>query len=429
MSVDWRSFAAQALLFTALGLAQTGEARPVLPKWLSFSGEYRFRQEGFWGGAYRANNEDGYALSRIRLNLRIAPRSWMKLFFQGQDARVFGKNTPPGPPFRDTMDLRQAYLELGDSEKRSFALRVGRQELVYGEQRLIGHVSWLNTARSFDAVRAIWRFKNLKLDAFASSVVQVRDREFNRHADGDNFHGLYGSLQDWIPKATLEPYVLWRVAPRAASERYGVRKLSAFTAGARWVGKLPGSFDYGLEMAAQNGSVGADEVRAWAGHWQLGYTVALLGWKPRLIAEYNFASGDGNSADGTIRAFDQLYPTPHDKYGLADQVGWRNIRHLRFGAELKVTAKLTVVPNYHSFWLANPRDALYAASGAVIARSPAGAAGRHVGQEWDFQALVPVSKQIAVSGGLAHIVAGEFLKKATPGKRYTYAYSQVVYTF
>jgi hypothetical protein len=26
----------------------------------------------------------------------------------------------------------------------------GRQELVYGDQRLIGHVSWLNAARTFD---------------------------------------------------------------------------------------------------------------------------------------------------------------------------------------------------------------------------------------------------------------------------------------
>src|SRR5690606_39763271 len=52
-----------------------------------------------------------------------------------------------------TADLRLAYVELGDPENKTFGLRAGRQELVFGEMRLIGHLNWANTARSFDAVR------------------------------------------------------------------------------------------------------------------------------------------------------------------------------------------------------------------------------------------------------------------------------------
>ena len=36
----------------------------------------------------------------------------------------------------------------------------------------------------------------------------------------------------------------------------------------------------------------------------------------------------------TRQTFDQLYPTGHDKLGLTDQVGWRNIHHLREGIEI-----------------------------------------------------------------------------------------------
>ena len=46
--------------------------------------------------------------------------------------------------------------------------------------------------------------------------------------------------------------------------------------------------------------------------------------------------------------------------------------------------------NYHSYWLAESRDALYAASGAVLARVPPGAASTNVGQGLDIQVARPL---------------------------------------
>ena len=54
----------------------------------------------------------------------------------------------------------------------------------------------------------------------------------------------------------------------------------------------------------------------------------------KLTANTTIASGDANPADGIRGTFDQLYPTAHDKYGLADQVGWRNIHHVRVGFDI-----------------------------------------------------------------------------------------------
>ena len=89
-----------------------------------------------------------------------------------------------------------------------------------------------------------------------------------------------------------------------------------------------------------------------------------------LTAEYNYASGDADPADGIRGTFDQLYPTAHDKYGLADQVGWRNIRHIRIGFDITPIKATPITVNYHSYWLAEKRDALYAASGTPLARVP-----------------------------------------------------------
>ncbi len=437
-------FTVLAIFFYASGgpalRAQSAAAQPVfvpsealnkeLPKWLRFSGEYRARVEGFTGGGF-ADNDDAYFLNRFRINMQIKPAAWLKFNFQGQDSRVFGKNQKPAaPPFQDTMDLRLAYVEIGDSEKKTFGLRAGRQELVFGEQRLVGHLNWTNTSRSFDAVRATVRGNGYRLDAFASSVVSAVDGEFNRalRTKADNFHGLYGGIEKLVPKAVVEPYLFWRVTRGLRSEGLTPGNRDFKTVGFRWVGKLPAQFDYGTEIAGQTGSLSTDSIGAWAGHWVLGYT-AKSKFKPRFIAEYNYASGDENPTDGKRGTFDQLYPTGHDKYGLADQVGWRNIHQLRAGVEVKPSAKWTIVPNYHNYWLASATDSLYAASGAAIARKIDGTAGTHVGQELDISTVYALNKQMQIGAGFAHLFPGEFLKKATRGHGYNSPYVMFTYSF
>ena len=51
---------------------------------------------------------------------------------------------------------------------------------------MIGSLPWTNAARSFDAVRASYRGKGYRIDAFVSSVVNARDGAFDRRTDGNN---------------------------------------------------------------------------------------------------------------------------------------------------------------------------------------------------------------------------------------------------
>jgi Alginate export len=401
-----------------------------MPPWLRLNGEYRFRFEGLGGSAFRPDADDGYVLGRARVNTTIIPTNWMKLQFQGQDSQVWGRNPKPdAPPFEDTFDVRQAFVEFGNVESSKLGLRVGRQELFFGEQRLVGHLNWTNTARSFDAVRASYRRKDFRIDAFAASVVNLRDGAFNRRTDGNNLHGVYSSFSKIVPKATVEPYAFWRLGRGVRSESGATGKLDFKTVGLRWVGKLPANLDYGLEVAGQTGTLSVDDVRAFAGHWVFGYTLPKIKTTPRTFLEYNYASGDRNPTDGKRGTFDQLYPTGHDKIGLADQVGWRNVEHGRAGVELKPTAKLSMSGSYHTWWLANAHDGLYSASGALVARVANGTAGRRVGQEADVQAVYPLSPQMQLGVGYAHIFPGTFLKKATPGKPYNFSYMMLTYLF
>jgi hypothetical protein len=411
--------------------------RPVTPAplgpsgqvntWLSVRGEFRGRIEGFTGGAYRPDNSDSYMLDRFRVNVTATASTLAKFVVQIQDARVFDKTTGGlGVPFRDTIDLRMAYGEFGGARSM---VRAGRQELAFGEQRLIGHLNWVNNARSFDGVRATIARKAFKFDLFATSVVTIQPDAFDKSGFGNRLYGFYGSTTMAIPKATVEPYLFWRQSEGLTLETGGLGDIRQATIGTRVAGKLPRDFDYGVEMAAQTGSVATDDLRAWAGHWVAGKTFNGAPTKPRPFIEFNYATGDSNPTDGVRGTFDQLYPTGHDKLGLADQVGWRNVNHLRGGVELKPKAQWSLSGSYHSFWLASATDALYAANGVAVARSTAGTAGRYVGQEIDAQAVYTYSPQLQIGGGYAHVLPGTFLKNTTPGESYRSAYLMITYVF
>lgn len=403
-------------------------ANEHLPQWLRVRAEFRERIEGFESGNFVPDRDDYYALSRIRFNVDVTANKWLKFQTGLHDARVGDKEIGPvAPPFRAPLDFRTAFADVGTARSWA-AARLGRQELAYGEQRLLGHLAWVNTGRVWDAARGTLRSKPVQVDVFAASLVRFLPNDWDRSGFGNRLYGAYATAGALIPKAVVEPYVIFRRDENLASELGPRGTLQQTTTGVRVAGKLPVGLDYGVEMASQRGSLAQDDLSAWAGHYQIRESLPGKG-AVKLISEYNFASGDANPTDGTRGTFDQLYPTGHDKLGLSDQVGWRNIHHLREGVEFSPWRNTPLSVSYHTWWLADRNDGLYAASGALSARVPGGAASSHVGQEIDVQISRALTPQLALTGGYAFLTPGKFLEQATPGASYSAPYVMATYTF
>lgn len=399
-----------------------------MPSWLHVRAELRERVEGFDGLGYIESRQDLYYLTRLRLNASVTPSKNYSFQAQVQAADVAKKTVgPTGPPFDAPFDLRLGFADLGSAQSR-MAVRVGRQELAYGDQRLVGHVSWLNAARTFDGAKVTMRRKGLQLDVFGTSVVRILEDEFDKSGNGNVFAGAYATATSLVPNGVVEPYAFWRQDRDLPAESGTRGTLSQTTVGVRWVGRLPNNVEYNTDTILQGGSLATDSVRTWAGHYQLRSPAAgRLAF--RVSSEFNYASGDKDPTDGVRGTFDQLYPTPHDKYGLSDQVGLRNIRHVRAGVELTPFKGWPFVVNYHSWWLTEKRDGLYNAGGSLVARVPGGAAASHVGQEFDIQATRAITPQLQLAAGYAHIAPGAFLREATPGASYSQPYVMATYVF
>ena len=125
---------------------------------LGASLRYRYEDKGeIKFGATVAGNDESYHLSQLRISLEWEPTTNVSFFIEGQDARILGqaaideKATPN--IFADSLDLHRAYGEVrfGAVELPGL-VRVGRQKLNLGAQRLVASLEWVNTARVWDAV-------------------------------------------------------------------------------------------------------------------------------------------------------------------------------------------------------------------------------------------------------------------------------------
>ncbi len=435
----WRS-AQSASVSTSASAGKTAEADAAglaseinkrLPGWLSIGGEFRLRYEGKTGRGGLAGNDDSYALSRFRLNLTIKPTDQLTFFIQGQDSQAFGFNFKPDPSsLENTFDLRQAWVDwkLGGA-MAGWAVRVGRQEFKYGDERVIGASDWGNTARAFDAIRLGVTGRHYALDLFASSVVIAEEGVFDKRRAGENLYGAHATFPTAIPDAELNVYAYWRTTPLVFGEGFRLGDSDIVTFGARARGDLPGDFDYTVEAMLQRGEFATDEVSAYAFHGRLSRRLARRHWSPALLVEYNQASGDEDPLDGRRGTYDQLFPTNHGKYGIHDVVGFRNLQNLRFGVSFQPGKKVKLEGDYHSFWLTEERDGLYGEQGGLFARNASGAAGKHIAQELDFQFSYSPKEFISFGTGYAHWIPGEFWKAQTFGAPGSSAYTFVTYKF
>jgi hypothetical protein len=398
------------------------KANSELPYWLRFAGEERMRGEGTLGIDFK-DQTDRYLLNRVRLDMQILPSNWLKFEFQAQDSRAFWREQPEKPPYENAWDLRLAYMELGNLERYHAMFRIGRQELAFGDERLIGNSNWTNTARSFDGYRAAVRFKKFRVDAFAASVVVLSNGDVGQHAPGNYIEGLYGEIDHVIPNATVQPYFIWRRNPGQKLGNGTLGTEGFGTTGVRWAGQLPVNFSYNSETAIQRGSLGTDSVAAWATHLEIGHQFPKT-WKlqPKYVAEYNYASGDRNGNDTTRGTFDTLYASSHNKIEFADQVGWKNVQEFRTGPDFKPHPKLLIALRYANIWLASAHDALYASNGTPTVIRPDGSAGRWVGQEFDGTATYSFTKSNQLGAGYGYLLPGTFLKIAAGGHAYSYPF-------
>ena len=205
---------------------------------------------------------------------------------------------------------------------------IGRFEMSYGDEFVIGAVGWHQTGRSFDGMRlkvapSSWK---IWLDVFATWI----DEGFVRNVGSDwmggdaIFTGVYAGFGDlFSDKMELDLYALMLLRPRYDDPVAGVEvdTMNLVTLGHR-VKNRSGMLDYRLEVGLQFGSM-SDAVSTLAYQGDLEVGLHVVDKVFRVGVEGFFASGDDpTTADN--EGWNHLFPTAHKWLGLSDVIGPRS---------------------------------------------------------------------------------------------------------
>jgi len=296
------------VLFAACGMAELQELR--VGGSLSITG---------WYYDYDSIETDSYYDQWIRLNVEakftdnvtafiefdsydVWGEDFRSDYFRGLDLRADSSNDP---------EVYQAYIEAAHMWNTPLRLRVGRQELMFGSEWLIGNNSDASPVfgQSFDAIRATWDAETWSVDAVAAKLAE-RFGDFAQ--DDTDLYMIYGACKA-LEDHEFDVYWMY-VRDDGATIRYSV---DLHTVGVRAAGAF-GSLDYEVEFAWQFG--GVDEVPSACpfgfGEADVDYDTpgltATLGytfdccWTPRPFVNFTWLSG--GDPDRSIWSNDRTLP-------------------------------------------------------------------------------------------------------------------------
>lgn len=400
--------------------------------WLSVGGELRLRWESWDGFNFDDANDDDYLHYRgfLHTDWHFGPH-W-RLFLQGRFSATESRSLPGGnreSSDYDKGDLWNAFVEASyPAGDLKLTARLGRFELYYGRQRIIGPSDWSNNRRIFEGgfLQIAGGDARWKLDLLLVRPVLIDGDRFTWNDSDDNrtLGGMYFTAKVGAEgKHALDAYAFYQQRDAQALVREDL-----YTIGARASGPIHGNLSYEAEVSAQFGEREISgqffddtlDIETFFAALELKYTFAQAWGKPYLLLGADYATGDGDPADDQIGTVVPLYATGHSQLGYVDTVSRQNIQSIRLGAGATlVPNKLTAAAEWYWFWRADEADALYNASGALVRAArfvtPGGrtvtAQENEIGQELDLLLTYNINRHLSLLAGYSHFFAGDFLEK------------------
>lgn len=378
-------------------------------------------------------------LSRVRVSASLRWRM-LHAFAQVQDHRSWGgQDEGTTPPFGMYQGFAQIEGKLtGKRGEASGWIRMGRQEVGWGRQRILGPLPWAPQGRSLDAVRILGTRGIAELELLAAMI--ERPRTFTVEDASVHTRGVtLGAM-----RLGLEPHEAANIEVMALVDRAGPsptqlqRDRLIADAGVHVFGEpVKKVLTYDVEAHGQAGSWNGARHRAYA------FASIVRAQLPKPKAHpglhLGYAMGSGNACTGQTgttcsptrsREFFNFYPTNHPPYGNLDLNDWSNLRDAEAGLFVREDVGFEVSAIYHSFWLNDPRGTWTNSGSQLVATGwdPANTA-THLGQELDVILTYNPWPPLMIQPGYGFFVPGAAARRLAGNDTQHFVYLWVVLTF
>ena len=380
-----------------------------LPSWLDLAIEHRTRFE-FLEDPFRPGEPDTQSQYPQRTRLRVGADGPGPLRFlaEFQDSRTHGDGPRDFTLLDvDKLDVLQLFVSATALDLAGTGLRadahLGRMTLDVGSRRLVARNGFRNTTNSFDGVHLqlgdgeAWRVR-----LFLNRPVSRDPHYFDD--DSSSKRRFWGAVYEdkrigWF---NLDACYLG-----LRDRELGLEYHTLGVRGSRPPGT--GRIDYELELIGQFGDQGDRDHTAFAGHAELGYTLDLP-WSPRLVGEFDYASGTADPNGSQSHTFSFLFGARRFDLVQTGIYGpFRRSNILSPGVRLVVAPHPKLQAEFKlRYWeLAQARDA-FVGTGL---RDATGSAGRHLGMDIELRARWKPTPWFAVEAGYNHWFKGSYLDR------------------
>ncbi len=327
---------------------------------ISFGGSYRgqyeyFKNEEF---SFSPNRENGWYLQRLLLHSDIWFNDRFRLFGELGSSLISGKEVL-APVDRDELYVNQLFAQYNSN---NITIKVGRENLRLGSQRLVDPREGPNVRWSFDQVSINLRKGSRDWQAFVASPVFVQPEIFdNRTFHNEEFlWGFYGN-KILTGKHHLDLYYLgshYETAAYALDTGEEVRHSLGIR---HW--KTSGAWQYDNELIGQFGTFGDRSILAWT----ISFNVKRylnernsLGLKTEVIS--------GSTSEDRLGTFNPLYPRGA-YFGRVARFGPSNLIDIHPYWTYR-NGKFTMEIDYDVFWRYSRIDAVYGPAMNIVLQGP-----------------------------------------------------------
>lgn len=265
------------------------------------------------------------------------------------------------------VSLDLAYATFKEFLYSPLTLKVGRQELRYGNTMIVGDVDTNNVVsgasalfgtgdnadlslrKAFDAVRAIFDYNPLVIDVIAA---KIDENTLNNEDDAD----LYGVNANYAlsDKTTLEGY--WFERHRDRHFTASANKTDRIDVlGARIATSPKDNLKFGLEGAYQLGTAvlsasNTAKRRAYAFETYLTYDMPKVKYTPTLTGIYAYFSGQKADDNKVVRAWNPMFEDQTWGHIANAQFNQSNLHAASLIGTMKPADDLTLQGEYWAFW-------------------------------------------------------------------------------
>lgn len=374
--------------------------------------QYFYLKNENWGEEPKDKN--GYVMRRYLLHADLRAGKRFRTFMQLQSSLINGKQFP-SPVEENPLEIHQAFIDVIPfmTPTKTFTVRLGRQELMYGSQRLVSVRENPNNRQSFDAVRIILQNVKSKIEFFYGNYVTARMDNFNDRSTKDlRLWGAYYTHNDIPLIKNIDLYYFGLVKKQSIVNDADGRETRHSVGTRLWDSK--NNWKYDAETLYQFGTFAGREIRAWTASLNTSLQFASMKFKPEIGLKTEIISGDLQKNDGKIQTFNPLFPKGA-YFGLAALIGPSNITDIHPSINFELVPKLNFAVDYDIFWRYSRNDGIYAVNMKLIYPDN-NSRNKHIGNQMTGTLIFAPNKFINMRSEFTWFQSGEYLKEVGPGK-------------